>query len=176
VRGKLICAVLLILAGASVPGRAMDVTPQAPSVDRAYSLIGLWNCQSSVGFAGTRSFARDSSGSINMRYNFRLPSGDSTVVIEAYRFTASPSHWTATAGDSDYFGPMQVEAPPWSADEWTFEGWQDRHVRDGTTLRDKIRVIYSGLETNTFSRRQQVLIDDAWRTYTQETCKRSGAR
>jgi hypothetical protein len=177
VRGKLICAVLLIFAGASAAGRAMDATPQpAPSADRAYALIGLWNCVSNVGFAGTRSFGRDSSGAINMRYNFRLPSGDSTVVIEAYRFSASQGRWTATAGDSDYFGPMQVDGPVWNGDEWTFEGWQDRHARDETTVRDKVRVIYSGLETNAFARKQQVLVEGVWRTYFDESCKRSGTR
>jgi len=173
VRLRLICAMLLIFAGAPVSGGAMDATPQpSPAADRSYSLIGLWNCASDVGFAGTRSFVRDSAGSMQMRYNFRLPNGDSTVVIEAYRFHASQQHWIATSGESDYFGPMQVEGPKWSADEWTFEGWQDRHVQGGTTLRDKVRVIYSSLATNTFSRKQQVLVDDVWRTYTQETCKR----
>jgi hypothetical protein len=173
----LIGALLVAFAGVPVAVFAADATPTPAVVaDRALTLIGNWNCESKVGFSGTRSFQRDSLGSIFMRNNFRLPTGPSTVVIETFRFNSARQRWTVTAVESDYFGAMQLEAPAWTGDTWTFEGWQDRRARDNTTVRDTIRVIYSDLTASAFARQQKILIDGIWRTYNEESCTRAVLR
>ncbi len=93
-------SILAILAAAlpmSIAAAATLAASQSASVDRAYDLLGTWNCANAAGSSATMTFIRQSEGSFTMRNFFNAPHGAQGEFDETYRLVSPAQYWLWTA-------------------------------------------------------------------------------
>lgn len=148
----------------------------AHSPDRAYDLVGTWSCESRYGSIGAHVYVRNSDGSMTMRNEFRLSSGQPVTVEETYRYDARRAGWTISTPPDSWFGAINASAPPWSGKDWTFEGTRSTeraaspHI---VRLTGPVRLTYRFPQRDRLERHFQVQTDGIWEPYSDETCARS---
>jgi hypothetical protein len=148
-------------------------TPQAPA-DKAYWLVGNWHCESRAGSLAARTYSKPANAdAINMTNTVRLPSKFYVIMREHYVFDAASEAWTVDSPGNAVWGPMHATADRWLGNEWNFVGRGALPGPRGQLLPEQqIRMVYTGLDDDTFRRAHQTKIDQLWTNYSEEVCTR----
>lgn len=149
---------------------------QPVSLDRAYDLIGAWNCQTAAGSSAAMTFARESDGTISMRSSFATASGSSGEFDEVYRFVTSAQYWSwiATQPSRKDFKEAAT-AGEWTAQKWFFDGTVTQRPHRHDTDTHRIRMIYTWISASSFEREFELYDGGVWRTISSSVCRRASA-
>ncbi len=129
--------------------------------DRAYALVGDWNCESAGGEPSTHRYVLGADGSITLLNDVRV-AARSYEIVETYRFDSARHLWTTAVRGGGYVGT----ASPWSREKWIFNGIETERGRHSA-----VRMIYTDLGTQAYRRDFQLA--GSGQTFVSETCKRS---
>ena len=136
--------------------------PVHVSRDRAFSLIGHWECLSTAGLPHKLTYTR--AGNVVRSRTELVTARKPLTIAQTYTFDPKTTRWTTPIQDHAYSGV----ATPWLARTWVF---------DGTVLsgprRTPERVVYTTLGANAFRHESERRFGEAWKTFQSETCRRS---
>ena len=124
----------------------------------------MFSCESIAGVQETHLFKRGADRSTMDMINTLTVKGKVYHLNEMYRFNAARNEWTATLAS----GTFVVTAPPWTAAKWTFTGTQV-----DSSGQQAVRMIFTYYDDYVFRRDFQTRRNNAWVTYSSETCSRA---
>jgi len=151
---------------------ANAVAVEAGTLDRAWGLIGAWNCQTAGGGSATMTFTRQSDGSITMR---NVASAGTTGEIDEAFWLITPAQywsWTATQPARPDFKEAAT-AGMWTAQKWFFDGTVTARPHRHDTETHRIRIVYTWISDASFERELETYENGAWRTSSSSVCRRT---
>jgi hypothetical protein len=131
--------------------------------DKAFDLLGQWNCETFVNWHGRQIYAAAGPDRIRLHNELRSPSGGTYEIVQLFRFDSERSRWTTYVEGGDFRAAGGV----WAGDRWTLSGkWRG--------VAGPARLTYTALGHERFRREFQAQRSGDWHTFAAETCSRQG--
>ena len=149
-RALVLAALISCIAAAPAPG------------DRFQSLVGTWDCFTTVGANARHEYKHADENTITMANTVKSADGEIGQLEETYTFDGT--NWSLRNSRA-----FTGKGPAWTQDVWEIDG-----VQKGSTFDEDVRVIHAFLNDGSFVRTWQFRRpDNHWQPFSSEVCQRS---
>ncbi len=159
---------LLALPLAGIAGAA---PPRDRSPLAGERLVGTWACSGALTPSrASEIYSRADDGTITLENRVVTSSGKPGIVEEVLAYDSALQRWTLSAPSNIFFGGLHLSGPDWSGDTWMLSGTESAGDRA-----ERVRLVYSALDPETFRRAHQVQTGSVWHEDAAYLCRRQVA-
>ena len=161
-----VVAVLLVIA---VPLGRVALSADVDAASETARLLGSWDCSDSVrGSSSSAAYRRVNDATLDLTMQVHLADGVAGNVRERLAYDRAKGVWSLDAGKSRFYDAEHLDAPAWTAPQWTFTG---EEASRGSAR--PVRIVYSTTLLDTFVREHQAMANGRWVTDGAFLCRRA---